>query len=339
MKLSSAQLTQQLGKSLAPIYLVHGDEILLVEEAIDAIYHAARTAGYTERVTSTADSGADWAKHLYTDTHSISLFANKKIIDLNLNHIKLNAANGKILENYASHPMTDTLVIMHCSKLDAKTEKSSWFKAIESTGVVVTIWPINPEQMPAWIMSRAKKLNLTITKQGAEWLAAQMEGHLLAAAQEIEKLSLLQPNGTLDFQTIQEAVTDNARFDIFNLVDSALLGKTDRTLRILQNLCDEDVEPTLILWALTRELRTLAELQRKIAEGGVLSNLFNAFRIWEKRQPIVRAALQRHKQTHYWDLLIHAAKIDHVIKGAETGNVWDELSKLIIGIAQKPLVV
>lgn len=339
MKLSSAQLAQQLTKSLAPIYLIHGDEPLLVAETVDALYTAAQKAGFTERVLTAAESGSDWGKHLYADTHTISLFANKKIIDLNLNPIKLNAASGKILEAYAHQPMPDTLLIIHSAKLDAKVEKSSWYKAIEKLGVIVTVWPIHPDQMPAWVIQRAKKFNLTITKQGAEWLAAQMEGHLLAAAQEIEKLSLLQPNGTLDDQTIQAAVTDNARFDIFTLVDSALLGKTDRTLRILQNLADEDTEPTLILWALTRELRTLAELQKKIAEGASLAHLFTSYRIWEKRQPSVKASLKRHKQSQYWDLLIHAAKIDRIIKGAEPGNVWDELQKLVTKISSSTLVV
>jgi DNA polymerase-3 subunit delta len=339
MKLAYTQLTQHLNKPLAPIYLVHGDEPLLVEETVDAIYKAAQMVGFTERVSTTTESGTDWGKHLYADTHSISLFATKKTICVNLNHIKLNAASGKILEEYARKPMQDTLVIIHSDKLDSKIEKSNWFKAIDKQGVVITLWPITPEQMPAWIIQRAKKINLTINKQDAEWLASQMEGHLLAASQEIEKLSLLQPNGTLDNQTIQAAVTDNARFDIFSLVDSALLGKTTRTVRILQNLADEDIEPTLVLWALTRELRTLAELQKKIASGSSLTSLFASYRIWEKRQSLVKAALQRHKQGDLWDLLIHAAKIDRMIKGAELGNVWDELQNLAVKLSSNIAVV
>lgn len=339
MKLSYAQLAPHLNKSLAPIYLVHGDEPLLVEETMDAIYKVAQTAGFTERSSIVTESGADWGKYLYTDTHSISLFAQKKVIYLNLNHIKLNAASGKILEEYAEKPASDTLLIMHSDKLDNKVEKSNWYKAIEKQGVVVTLWPISPDQMPAWIIQRAKKINLNLTKQDAEWLASQMEGHLLAAAQEIEKLSLLQPSGTLNNQTIQTAVTDNARFDIFALIDSALLGKTNRTLRILQNLADEDIEPTLVLWALTRELRTLAELQKKLAEGSSLTTLFTSYRIWEKRQPHVKAVLQRHKQSDFWDLLIHAAKVDRMIKGAEVGNVWDELRCLVLKISRKAFMI
>ncbi len=333
MKLAYAQLTQHLSKTLAPIYLVHGDEPLLVEETIDTICKAAQTAGFTERITTSTESGTDWGKHLYADTHSISLFTQKKIILLNLNHIKLNAANGKIIEEYAQKPMADTLLIIQSSKLDIKLEKSNWFKAIEIQGVIITLWPISPEQMPAWMIARAKKFNLTMTKFGAEWLASQMEGHLLAASQEIEKLSLLQPDGTLDDQTIQAAVTDNARFDIFNLVDSALLGNTQRTLRILQNLALENSEPAIILWALARELRMLAELQKKIAEGQSLSQLFASFHIWEKRQPLIKAVLKRHKQNDFWDMLIHATKIDRIIKGGELGNVWDELEALVIRIS------
>lgn len=337
MKLAASQLAQQLTRSLAPIYLVHGDEILLVEESINTIHKAAQKNGFIERSVIPSESNTDLEKYLYRDLHSISLFNEKKIIELNLNHIKLNAASGKILEAYAQKPMADTLVIIQSTKLDAKVEKSSWYKAIEKAGIIVTIWPINLDQMPAWIIQRAKQYNLTITRPGAEWLASQMEGHLLAAAQEIEKLSLLQPNGVLDDQTIQAVVTDHARFDIFNLVDSALLGKTERTLRILQNLCDEDTEPTLILWALTRELRTLAELQKRIAEGVLPAQAYAALHVWEKRQPMVRAALQRHPKNYFWDLLIHAAKIDSIIKGAEVGNVWDELRNLTMKISHSAI--
>ena len=263
MKLAHAQLAQHLTHTIAPIYLIHGDEPLLVEETVDAICKAAQSAGFTERVSSAVESGADWSKDLYADTHSISLFASKKIILLNLNHLKLNAAGGKILEEYAQKQAKDTLVILQSTKLDSKVEKSNWYKALEKHCVVIPLWPITAEQMPGWIMQRAKKNNLHISRQDAEWLASQMEGHLLAAAQEVEKLSLLQVQGTLNQQTIKDAVTDNARFDVFNLIDGALLGKINRSLHILKNLADEDIEPTLVLWALTRELRTLAELQKK----------------------------------------------------------------------------
>lgn len=336
MKLSHPQLTQHLAKNLAPVYLISSDELLLVQEAVDAIRTAAHNAGYTERVLMTAESGTDWGKLIYENAHSLSLFAAKKIIELNLNHIKLTSASGKLLEEYASKPLKDTLLIIYSTKLDSKVEKSAWYQAIDKSGVVMPIWPINPDQLPQWIISRAKKLNLTITKEAAERLAAEVEGNLLAASQEIEKLSLLQPAGTISPDTIETAVTDNARFDIFNLVDSALQGNSKRSIRILETLAAEDTEPTLVLWALTRELRTLSEIQKKLKQGISLSNLFSQYRIWEKRQPATRAFLQRHPLQSCWDLLIIAAKIDRIIKGVESGNVWDELQDLVIKMARRP---
>ncbi len=335
MKLAYPQLTQHLSKNVAPIYLVSSDELLLIQEAIDAIRAAAKKAGFSERVSTTAETKGDWEKLLYTDTHSRSLFSEKKIIELNLTHIKLNSTNGKVFEEYASKPLTDTLLIISTTKLDAKVEKTTWYKAIEKSGVVMPIWPISADQLPQWVMQRARKTNLQLTPQAAERLATLIEGNLLAAAQEIEKLSLLYPNQTLDHHAIENAVMDNARFDIFNLADSALLGDSLRCIRILKNLNDEGIEPTLVLWALTREVRVLADMQKQLQQGASLSSLFAKARIWEKRQAGFRAFLQRYKSGNCWDLLIHAAKIDRTIKGIEIGDVWNELELFVMQMTKK----
>jgi DNA polymerase-3 subunit delta len=332
MKLAYQQLAQHLAKSLAPIYLISSDELLLAQEAIDTIRSAAKQAGFTERVTITPESGSDWGDLIYTDSHSLSLFATKKIIEVNLNLIKFNAATGKILAEYATKPLNDTLIIINTKKLDAKLEKSAWFQAIDKVAVTLAIWPLTTEQLPAWIMQRAKKINLTITKPAADRLTSLVEGNLLAAAQEIEKLSLLQTDNTITEQLIDEAVTDNSRFDIFNLVDSALSGNTKRSIHMLKNLAAEGEEPTLILWALTRELRVLTEMLQQQKRGLTLANIFSQFRVWEKRQPGVRACLQRNNVESVWHKLIHAAQIDRIIKGAESGNVWDELEKLVVSM-------
>lgn len=335
MKLAYPQLIQHLSKNIAPIYLVSSDELLLIQEAVDAIRSAAKKTGFSERVSTTAEAKSDWAKLLYTDTHSRSLFSNKKIIELNLTHIKLNSTNGKVFEDYASRPLADTLLIISTTKLDAKVEKTTWYKAIEKTGAVMPIWPITAEQLPQWVMQRARKTNLQLTPQAAERLATLVEGNLLAAAQEIEKLSLLYPNQTLDHHAIENAVMDNARFDIFNLADSALLGDSLRCVRILKNLSDEGIEPTLVLWALTREVRVLADMQKQLQQGASLSSLFAKARIWEKRQAGFRAFLQRYKYGNCCDLLIHAAKIDRTIKGIEIGDIWNELESFVMQITKK----
>ena len=330
MKLPYQQVKQHLTNKLFPLYLVCGDELLLVQETVDAIRKAARNAGFTERVLIQADSNTDWPAAIYSQTHHLSLFSTKRIVELNLTQAKLTLASTKILEEYALNPLLDTLLIIQTNKLDNKIEKSPWFQAIDKIGVVIQIWPITLEQLPQWIMQRANQANFTLTKEAAGWLAVLVEGNLFAAACEIEKLSLLQPGGTVDHEIIENAVTDHARFDIFTLVDSMLSGNSKRCLRILENLAAEGTEPTLVLWALTREIRLLADIARQKSQGAALSNLFSKFHIWEKRQGFVRAFLQRHTEQHCWAMLIKAAEIDRIIKGAAIGNVWNRLQDFVV---------
>jgi DNA polymerase-3 subunit delta len=335
MKLGYTQLIPHLLKHLSPIYLISGDELLLVQEAVDAIRASAIKAGFTEQVRVSLDSPNDLAQSIYTQSHSLSLFANKKIIEINLSHIKFNSTVGKVLADYALNPVTDIVLIIRTAKLDAKTEKIMWYQTIEKKGVVIPIWPITKEQLPQWIIQRAQKTGLQLTRDGAARLAVLVENNLLAAAQEIEKLYLLSTNKQLDHQAIEEAVTDHARFDIFNLVDSALIGSAERSLHILRNLLREGVEPTIVLWALTRELRVLADMHAQLQKHITLPVIFNKARIWEKRQAGFRAFLQRHTLYQCWQLLSSAAHIDRIIKGIEVGNTWTELEMLTLHIAKR----
>lgn len=330
MKLNLTQLSQQLSKTLSPIYVISGDEPLLVQETIEQIRTAAAQAGFSERIRLPIETGSDWEKIIYTHAQTLSLFSEKRLLELDLTQVKLNAASSKALQNYAQQPAENTILLIRTQKLDSKSEQSSWYKALNTIGTMVPIWPIAIEQLPNWIMQRAKKYNLTLRGSAAQRLAYAMEGNLLAAAQEIEKLSLLGITETIDHDIIEKMVMDLGQFDIFMLVDSVIAGNHSRTLRILDHLAAEDTEPTLILWALTRELRTLAELAAQTQQGLSLSSLFAKFRIFEKRQANVRAFLQRHKKEHCWNQLLKAAEIDRMIKGAERGNVWDALQQLAI---------
>lgn len=333
MKINYQQLEQHLAKKIGTIYLIHGNELLLVNEAIDAIRQASAQQGYTERTRIFGDTTTDWGKELHTNAHSLSLFATKRLLELDLRNAKIQSDNAKMLERYAKQPCPDTILLIYTQKLDAKAEKTAWYRAIEQTGIVVTVWPIAPEQLPQWISQRAKKANIPMTQASATWLAEQVEGNLLAAWQDIEKLGLLALT-TSHHYTIEDVITDDSRFDIFDLVSSALIGNSTRSLRILNNLIAEDIEPVLILWALTRELRTLAEIMHQTQQGASLSGLFSQFRIWDKRQPGVRAFLKRHTQTSCWNLLLSAAKMDQIIKGVDVGNVPVELEQLVLNMAK-----
>jgi DNA polymerase-3 subunit delta len=341
MKLAYPQLAQHLKKTLAPVYLISTDELLLAQDAADTIRIAARTAGFSERVVVNIE-GNDWSKDLFEDTHSLSLFSTQRIVELHLAQHKPNPAASKMLQEITATPLADTVLIITMHKLDSKAEKTAWYKAIDKFGVVIPIWAIALDQLPAWIMQRAKAEGLHLTLDAAKFIAVQVEGNLLAAAQEIEKLCLLQTNDTtktLDTNAIEKIITDNARFDIFGLVECALSGNSKRSLRILENLEAEDTEPLLVLWALTRELRILTEIAKQSKQGTPLATLFSQYRIWEKRQPGVRRFLQHHTQRSCWQLLTISAKIDRIIKGANTGKVWDELKLLTLKIANNDIMI
>ncbi|HSW69672.1 MAG TPA: DNA polymerase III subunit delta [Gammaproteobacteria bacterium] len=330
MKLTLQQLEQHAAKSFATIYFISGDEILLLQEAVDFLRETAKQKGFSERVHISPEENAEWGKQLYADAHSLSLFAEKRILELDLRGAKITQANSELLQKYAENPPPDTVLIIFSNKLDGKSEQSKWYKALDKNGVIISVWPVTFAQLPQWIMQRARKSQLILTEASARFLAERAEGNLLAAAQEIEKLCLLRGEDKLDEQSLKEIIADHAHFDIFNLVDCVLSGNSKRSLQILRNLLAENTEPVLINWALTRELTTLAEISQQISQGISLSLLFSQFKIWEKRQPLVRAFLKRNTTLKCWDGLLHAAKIDRIIKGAEPGNTQDELERLVL---------
>ena len=334
MKIAHGQLETHLTKTLAPIYLIRSDELLLAQEAMDTIRKAAQQRGFSERSRIPVES-ADWGNILYAEAHSLSLLATKRILELDLRGVKINAANSALIKQYASTPCADTLLLIYTNKLDQKSEQTAWYKAIDKAGVVIQIWPVAADQLPQWIMQRAKENNIALSQQTAAWLAENVEGNLLAAAQEIEKLSLLSLSSS---GNAENSMMDYAHFDIFDLVSSILNGNLERSLRILNNLLAEDIEPTLILWAMTRELRTLAEIHQQRKQGTALSMLFSKFHIWDKRQPGVRAFLKRHNQEACWAFLLHAAKIDRIIKGIETGNLRIELEQFVLKMGSSGII-
>jgi DNA polymerase-3 subunit delta len=331
MKVNLPQLEAHLAKNLAPIYVISSDEILLVQDTVSLIRHAAEKKGFTERTLLSADANTEWGKILFATAYSVSLFSSKQIIELNMHNAKFGANTTKALQEYAAKPQTDTLLLVRTNKVDGKTEKSAWFQSLEKNSVFIPIWPIPTAQLPQWIMQRAKKNNLIITKNIAELIATQSEGNLLAIAQEIEKLFLYRmENVSLPTQQEQGLFIDNAHFDVFDLVDSVVTGNAQRSLRILKNLAAEDTEPTLILWALSREFRTLSEIITQLKQGITFAAVCNKFHVFEKRQASVRAFTQRYSAEQCWNRLLKAAQIDRIIKGAEIGNVWDELEQLVI---------
>lgn len=337
MKVRFEQLAGMLDKPLAPVYLLGGDEPLQLGEAADAVRAAARAQGYSERQVLHVETGFDW-QSLLAEAGNLSLFAERRLLDLRLPSGKPGDGGAKALTTYAAQPPEDILLLITCARLDSAQQRSKWFTALERVGVVVQIWPVEATRLPAWITRRMQARGLTPSPAAAALLADHVEGNLLAAAQEIDKLCLLNATGALDADAVADAVADSARFDVFTLADAALSGDAARSARVLYGLRAEGIEPVLILWALARELRTLATLAFAREHGEPLETAMRRLRVWDRRKPLITQALKRYSAAHWRAALVRAGRSDRVIKGMVPGNTWDELLQLVEIMAGRALL-
>ncbi|MGK2914367.1 MAG: DNA polymerase III subunit delta [Porticoccaceae bacterium] len=333
MLLRPERLGSHLERTLAPVYLVSGDEPLLIQEAGDAIRTKARQSGFSERVLFHADDKSfDWQQVL-VEANSLSLFADKKILEIRLNSGKPGDQGSKVIQAYCTAPAATNLLILITPKLDKTAQGNKWFKALNTAGVVVQIWPVTSEEMPRWMGERLRQAGIRASGEAIKILAERVEGNLLAAMQEIEKLKLLAPTGEVSGTVISTLVSDSARYNVFALMDRILDGDSAASVRILRGLRDEDTEATALLWALTRELRALIEVAEAAARGEGIDAAFARLRVWDKRKPLVRKALHRVTPAKLGLLLRQAGAIDRAVKGLRNASVWDELTALALALS------
>jgi DNA polymerase-3 subunit delta len=338
-QLRADQLARQLSSGLAPVYFIHGDETLLINECADAVRAAARDLGYSERQVFSVDSGFDW-NSLSAASNSLSLFSEKRILELRMPTGKPGREGGRAICEYAERPPQDTVLLVISAKLEAAARKSKWVQALNKAGVSVPVWPVEATQLPAWIDKRMRAHKMRASADALQLIADRVEGNLLAAAQEIEKLYLLHGPGPLELEIVAELVADSARYDVFVLVDAALAGDAVYAQRVLAGLRGEGVEPVLVLWALAREIRSLASMARAINGGQPLGRVLAERRVWEKRKPLISGALKRTRGNQWWSLLQRCALIDRMIKGRAPGSAWDELLQLtwrLAGVSVVPV--
>lgn len=331
-KLRLEQLESATQKKLSPVYLVTGDEPLLSLEACETIRKNAKTRGYTERELHHVEGSFNW-DNLLQSANSLSLFSDKKILDVRIPSGKLNDAGSKAILEYCTNPSEDNLLLLVLPKIDKRSQNSKWYKSIESCGDIITIWPITPSQMPRWIEQRLQAANMRASAEAIDLLATKTEGNLLAAAQEIEKLKLLGSDTLLDKNTMAAAVISSARYDIFGLIDKALLGDSRSAVTALNGLKAEGSEPTLILWALSKEIRTLIGIKEELDSGKNFDFAAKQNGIWDSRKHVIKAASNRLKTPQL--LLMHkkASAADRSIKGLEKGDVWNQLLDLTLSLA------
>ena len=330
MRLRADQIEKHTAQGLAPVYLVSGDETLLVQECADAIRSACRKHGFGERQVFHVEAGFDW-QALHDETAALSLFADKKLIELRMPNGKPGDAGTKALENYCANTNADTVVLIVCNKLDGSAARAKWHKAVDACGVTVPVWPVEPQQLPRWIEQRLRQRGISASADAIQILAERVQGNLLACAQEIEKLQLYTDAKVIDTDIVNATVADSARFDIFNLADQVLAGNTAQALRALAGLRGEGEEPPVILWALTRELRSLHKCAEAIEQGQAIERALGSAGVWEKRKPLVRAAVQRLSRKRIENLLRLAQQIDAAVKGSGD-DPWLLLDRLLIGM-------
>ena len=336
MRLRPEQIQAHLGNGLAPVYLVSGEEPFQLEQVSSAIRHKAQELGYTDREVMHVERGFDW-QQLSASADALSLFADKRLLELRIPSGKPGDAGSKALQRYCDHPPADTVLLIVAGKLEKAQQNTKWFKALEQNGVVVQVWPVEADKLAQWIKQRMQLRDMQPTPEALAMLAERVEGNLLAADQELEKLRLLSGGGTVDAEQVVAAVSDSARFDVFSLVDTVLLGDAARAVRILYGLQAEGVEPVLVLWALGREIRSLSGMSRALQQGQAMSQVLTQYRVWDKRKRAVQAALQRYPLKRWQGLLWQVGEIERVIKGQVTGKPWDELLQLTLKVAGLPL--
>lgn len=340
MKLAAERLPQHLKGALARVYLVSGDEPLLCQEAADAIRAAAGARGFSERRVFNAERDFDWGQLLRAGDN-LSLFSESFLLDVRLPSGKPGEQGTKALLEYLERGAEDSLLLLSLPKLDKATLASKWCKTLlqDSAAAVVQIWPVEERQLPQWIKRRLAAAGLEASQDAIELISARVEGNLLAASQEVEKLKLLADGAPIDLAKAQAVVAQSARFDLFGLVDTALGGAAGQALRMLRGLRAEGIDSTLILWGLAREIRLLASLAGLRERGIALPQAMAQQRppVWEKRRPLLRRAVERQSADYWPKLLVRAQIIDEQIKGQSPGSPWSGLEGLVLGLAGRPL--
>lgn len=332
MKIPAGKLPSALQKPLLPCYLVSGDEPLLVEEALDAIRAEARRQGFGAREVHVVTGGYDW-NQIATAAGSMSLFAEKRIVELRLPTGKPGLEGSAAIVDLMRQTGDDLLVLIEAPKLERGGASSKWVKAIEAVGAHVQVWPVDVRELPGWVAARMRALGLKPDRDAVRLLVDRVEGNLLAAKQEIEKLRLLRGEGSVSAADVADAVSDSSRFDVYRLADAAVEGKAARAIRMLGKLRAEGVEPVMVVWALTRELRALARVAESVQSGANLGSALQRSGVWRNRQGIVRSCVARHSADDFYRLLQINRRADAAAKGQVRLDPWQLITEIVYGLA------
>ena len=337
MQLRIDALDAHLAKSLSPLYVITSDEHLLALEAADKIRRAARAQGYSEREVLSVERSFKWGE-LLAASQSQSLFGDRKLIELRIPGGKPGKDGSQALQAYAGSLNPDNVTLITLPKLDWASQKAAWVTALQQAGVYIDIPLVERSQLPNWIGVRLAAQQQSADRAGIDFIVERVEGNLLAAHQELQKLALLHPPGKLSFEAIHDAVLNVARYDVFKLSEAMLGGDVARLVRMLDGLKGEGEALPLVLWAVAEEIRILLKLQTGLSQGQPLAVLLKQNRVWGPRERLAEAALRRLPMAVLQQALQEAAQIDRMVKGlrakAHAGDPWDALLQLGLTLAQ-----
>jgi DNA polymerase-3 subunit delta len=335
MKIAAQKLKEQLAKGGEKAYWICGDETLLVQESCDLVRDYAKQQGFTNREVWHVEAGFDW-QEVFNSANSMSLFGDRQLLELRLGNGKPTAKILDAIASYVSDPNPDTLLLIIGPKIDTATMRGKKFPPIEQVITIAQVWPIEPQQLPEWISARLAAKNLTADNEALTILCERVEGNLLAAQQEIEKLSMLTESNHLDAEAIISLVADSARYDVFSLSNKVLLGDTSGALKTLRGLRAEGTDTTQILWVLAKEVRNLVTVS-ELAQTSNIDTALRQARIYQRQQGPIKQALKRHSHGKLQAILKLSHQIDLTIKGMAAGNPWDGLEKLILSLSAMPV--
>lgn len=336
MSFSPTALAAQLQKKMGPLYVLHGSAPLLIAEAGDLIRHAARHQGFEDREIIIAGPHFKWDT-LRSAAGNLSLFGGGKLIDLRIPNGRPGREGGEALQRFVDSTLNGSglVALITLPELDWATRKTAWFKALQNTAQILELNTPPRDALPAWIAQRLAQQNQRSSKDSLEFMADQVEGNLLAAHQELQKLALLYPEGELSLDQVKTAVLDVARYNVDDLRQALLEGDLTRSLRLLEGLQGEGVAPPLILWMLANEIRILIHLKKAQQTGAPLTALFKTERIYDDRRRVsLTRALGRMRLAQLIQALRLAARVDRIIKGIAPGQIWDEFTGICVKLAR-----
>jgi len=331
MPLRAEQLAESLRRGLAPVYLLGGEEPLLLQECCDQIREAARAKGFVEREILQVERGFDWSE--LQQAGAASLFASQKIIDLRLRTGKPGQEGAKVLTAWAANPDPDVILMVSCEQWDASSRKAKWAASLERAGQRVDIWPIKARELPRWLDQRMRQQGMQPESEVVRILADRLEGNLLAARQEIDRLALLKGAGIVTVDDVMKVVADSSRFDAFTLAENMLAGNLREGLRVAAGLKRMDTPLPMLLGALLRELKTTEAFRLAMRGGEQETTVFRRLNVWQNRQNTVRAAARRLNTRQLFGAFKQLSLIDRQSKGQAAGDPWQSLDTLLLNLA------